>query len=221
MKQLLQILLFLLPTTIAAQDISLAPDSVFVEGPATNQPLLAFADISNHTNTSKVVIWKRLFEDIPAGWDSGVCTSLGCFLSDVSEGEFPMIPLESLGVDLQFETNGIPGNGRVEVKMYFENDSTDFVIGVYEASATSVNAEELLANDKIKVYPNPANDCIYMESENVEISRLDVFDMFGKLVYSKQDMPEKLETQSWKEGIYVIRFSASEYTVAKKVIVRK
>ncbi len=68
---------------VPAQNFTLEPIPSFVEGPAAWQPLIAFAEITNHTDTFQTVRWQRIVEDIPVDWNSHVCTPLGCILENI------------------------------------------------------------------------------------------------------------------------------------------
>ncbi len=144
MKKIVLILCVFCVNLAYGQDFSVEPNPAFAEGAADNSPLIAYAEITNNTYETQTVVWKRITEDIPEEWSSNVCTSEGCILAEIPMGDFTILPLESLNVDVQFNPGEIGGNGMVELKLYLESDSANVVAAVYHGNAlvTSVLEKE-------------------------------------------------------------------------------
>jgi hypothetical protein len=84
--------------------------------------------------------------------------------------------------------------------------------------------EPLPNNYSIKVYPNPAqtNLIFSYQSESQEPLQLDIFDMLGRMMYSKEiqtgNTPLNIET--WPKGVYVYRLNSKGILIkAGKLIV--
>ena len=78
-------------------------------------------------------------------------------------------------------------------------------------------------NDKIyktvKIYPNPASDFIFAESNN-NINNIEIFDINGKMILSKNSFSrtkEKINLSEIKQGIYIIKIYTTTNTVVKKL----
>ncbi|MBI4647311.1 MAG: choice-of-anchor L domain-containing protein [Bacteroidia bacterium] len=71
--------------------------------------------------------------------------------------------------------------------------------------------DEIILVNGIKVFPNPSKDIFYIESDNVTLKKIEVFDMLGNLVLTKEPAQKKfnINLSRFTEGIYFIRFNAS------------
>jgi len=91
---------------------------------------------------------------------------------------------------------------------------------------TAIN-ENLLENVQINVYPNPANNFIVMQfnslvKENISV---ELFDITGKsiqksIIYQGSTIAH-IDTRSLYNGQYLLRFTANNETVVKKIIIAK
>lgn len=79
------------------------------------------------------------------------------------------------------------------------------------------------------VYPNPAEGSFFIEaySKNIVIADINIFDSYGKVVYTKPVTIEGLntipiETYSWAAGVYTIKITNEKmnYHFIKKVVVQ-
>ena len=79
-------------------------------------------------------------------------------------------------------------------------------------------------NNEIEVYPNPCIDYLYINLSNywnIQGCIIQIFDMNGKLYYSKKinDDPEIIiETSDFLSGIYFIEFQNDKGTIIRKVV---
>ncbi len=203
MNRLFLFLFLFISARAAAQSFTLIPIPAEVEAPASEQPMIAFADLTNQTDSSQTVRWQRIVEDIPDGWASHICTPLGCIPEDISEGEFPMLPLEALNVDVQFDTYGIPGEGTVEVKLFFESDSTEVVIGRYFGTANGTSAVEETQQMPISIYPNPCMSNVYIRSD-ANIASVIIRDVFGNKCSQQTYTSDGIDTAGLVPSLYFI-----------------
>jgi uncharacterized protein YuzE len=69
--------------------------------------------------------------------------------------------------------------------------------------------------EKINVYPNPTNDAIFIDLKSK--GKLELFNMFGQLVYSKQNAQgiEKIEMQNLSIGLYLLKTETSIHKIIK------
>ena len=86
-------------------------------------------------------------------------------------------------------------------------------------SVSNINQERTIA-----VYPNPANNRIYITSVN-NINQIEMIDAAGRvaLSYQNENHDEKimLNTSQVAEGLYVLRLTGNNYTTNRKVLIRK
>jgi hypothetical protein len=87
-----------------------------------------------------------------------------------------------------------------------------------ELAMTSV--EDLEAG--VHVFPNPANDMIYVRSKNSTSCQLELTNMQGQVVYTgtMTDGFGQIATQALSEGMYMVRMSSEQGVHSSKVMVR-
>jgi hypothetical protein len=102
----------------------------------------------------------------------------------------------------------------IEDFSFVENDSVvfgDFVIS--GANNLSSKPEE-----QIKIYPNPTSDLLFIESDELEIEHLKLFDMNGRLIFQEElnakkysfNIPEELS-----KGMYFIELVLKDNTATQ------
>ncbi|MES2134440.1 MAG: T9SS type A sorting domain-containing protein [Bacteroidota bacterium] len=72
-----------------------------------------------------------------------------------------------------------------------------------------ITQEEIKSS--LKIYPNPANDLLYIKSENIkENEKIEIRNMIGELVYeSAATGLNELNASSWPLGTYVVKCGSS------------
>jgi beta-glucanase (GH16 family) len=82
-----------------------------------------------------------------------------------------------------------------------------------------VNVEEIFnLNNSIQVFPNPANDKVYVTAK-VAPSSLALYDIFGRLILRKVEDTERIDVSSLTPGVYFIEIYSNNEKVIKKVII--
>jgi hypothetical protein len=107
----------------------------------------------------------------------------------------------------------------IEDFSFVENDSVVFGDFVISGSNNLPSKPE----EQIKIYPNPASNLLFIESDKLEVELLRLFDMNGRLIVQEKlnakkyrfNLPEELN-----KGMYFLEFVLKDNTViqAKKII---
>lgn len=120
---------------------------------------------------------------------------------------------------------------------YTPDDSGDYYIGLHAASPGGtgvliiyeVKVTEGALNsagfdfDAVKVYPNPANDKIFIEAGNDDMIHLISFtDMNGRKIFEKRvdAVNGEIDLAQMAEGIYVVQLISDKAITTKKIIKR-
>ncbi|WP_430815107.1 T9SS type A sorting domain-containing protein [Carboxylicivirga sp. RSCT41] len=106
----------------------------------------------------------------------------------------------------------------IEIEVW--NQAGSYIIddvSVTESIANSTN--DILVND-IKVYPNPANDYINIQSLNGETLDVKIYDITGKFAMQQRMVRagERIDIQSLSKGIYVIEARSANHTSISKFV---
>lgn len=76
----------------------------------------------------------------------------------------------------------------------------------------------------IRLYPNPANDFLNIESKNqqVENFQISIFDYLGTLKHQEAALanPKRIDTSDWQSGVYLIRIQQGDAVTTRKVIIQ-
>lgn len=98
-----------------------------------------------------------------------------------------------------------------------------------------MNGQKGIASDNVKalrVYPNPSTGLlnINVKNANDKSYKIEVFDVFGKLVYSNEQVNNQgsefnteinLSNLNLSEGLYLINVSSDNQTLSQRVIIQK
>lgn len=61
------------------------------------------------------------------------------------------------------------------------------------------------------LYPNPAADAVIVESNHLEISKIEIFDLAGRLLLQREGMADqtfRIDVSAWKSGYYFVKVTA-------------
>lgn len=93
--------------------------------------------------------------------------------------------------------------------------TTTFVESQEECDALSTDDFSFI---EPKIYPNPTTDFFRLET-NIEISKIDVFDLNGKIVKSFKSDTNGYDVSELSNGIYIIRLENSLSSITQKLII--
>ncbi len=83
----------------------------------------------------------------------------------------------------------------------------------------TASAEDVLAS-KFNIFPNPANDYIQIDANDVKISSVAMYSMIGKEVISEKNLVNsRLNISNLTSGIYLLKVNADNRSLIKKIIV--
>lgn len=81
----------------------------------------------------------------------------------------------------------------------------------------TLDVDDTFANAFL-VSPNPATDYINISSENV-IDYVEIYDVLGKVIFSKKDNPKRLDVNTLTSGIYVLKIYSGRHSSTQKIII--
>lgn len=123
------------------------------------------------------------------------------------------------GVGTQNGPNIEPAAGTYRV--VFKSDTGEY------AFSDPTSTQNLLSNDIISIFPNPARDVINLEFKSDIFrgeARVNIFSMKGELVYSQTmnllDV-NIIPAQNLKSGTYILQIANDRYVVGKQLIIAK
>jgi hypothetical protein len=99
------------------------------------------------------------------------------------------------------------GNYYVNATIHYTNGSTStasyFQPACTESNQKSLNAEEEVTHDQVKLYPNPTNGILNIET-NIDYDELRVYSIGGKLIGSYSE--STIQVAELESGTYLLKF---------------
>lgn len=81
-------------------------------------------------------------------------------------------------------------------------------------------------NNQVALYPNPATTFLNIEknNKNIEINKIKIYDITGKLIFEKQNIDTskntiKLDLSSYKKGLYITVIETNKGRIQKKTTI--
>ncbi|WP_431133638.1 T9SS type A sorting domain-containing protein [Psychroserpens mesophilus] len=129
----------------------------------------------------------------------------------------------------------------VEVCDIFINEEDEFVFGLYGGDCmagcvlsefryvTVTNDCEVLEarlsidtaeKHKFKIYPNPAENQVFIESESLNEIIINIYNLIGENVLSRPLKNNFVNVSSLNSGVYMLNIEQDNRTVTKKLIIR-
>ena len=121
--------------------------------------------------------------------------------------------------DWAFSSTGIRNFPTVELTGNNLSDFSGMSYGEVNIDFAALSVNDAIAS-KFSVYPNPAKDFLTIDSRNINISSVNVFNVLGTKVLERKELNDnKLDVSSLSNGIYFLKISADNASVTKKFIV--
>ncbi|MBC8173457.1 MAG: T9SS type A sorting domain-containing protein [Chitinophagales bacterium] len=228
-KFLLPVCLLATVCFVQAQNlvISPSPSEGVEEG---GEIWVAHATLANNGTEAINLNWVRTENDYSDGWYTAICDFALCYSpgTDVAPSFMPMDPGESGDIKVNFYTNGLAGEGYVELEYYDIEDSAGYnTLGVFTASRLTSAFFTPGADNTFEVYPNPAvNEVNVVASFSSNVHAINLINIVGKTVqtakWNTSTGKMVINIQSLPEGIYFVQFvnDKNEIIATKKISVK-
>jgi len=121
-------------------------------------------------------------------------------------------------MDINWEFANTP---ETRLKEWLESDDT----GATSVDLITLNTEDFQQISNVAVYPNPANDVIYIMNNNSSQLSYDLYNVQGQRVLfsAVPDMNTAVNVSNLNAGIYFLRLfdGASNSSITKRIIIRR
>lgn len=156
--------------------------------PPTNKTdIILTAIVGPDESLSKKVAWSFISNSI--GAKLSVQSTSNCKISSANKGK----------VKVRASVN--------ENKSIYQDMEIEFTeTGVVVFDSLTSNIANRVKNS-IHIYPNPANDILYLDFENTEICKLQMFDLTGRMVMDGEIINKSINIASLNSGIYLLKVS--------------
>ena len=128
-----------------------------------------------------------------------------------SEDSMPNPPSLVLGtwVENNIDTEGTCGGDLTAMNAVLTGDVQDTTLGVDEFSVET----------QISIYPNPVKNTLYINHQNLNLDKVSLYDVFGKLVIDA-DQSHVVDVSQLNAGLYFVRIQVNDQALVKKLIIK-
>jgi hypothetical protein len=113
----------------------------------------------------------------------------------------------------------------LEVEQELENCETqnsslqatvDYLLQKLEDCESQSGLEDVSAN-RIKIYPNPVKDEVFITSE-YKVNRVEIYALTGSLLFSENNFSEKISLKNFAQGVYLLKIYTDKGIKIEKVV---
>jgi hypothetical protein len=201
--------------------------SVFRKDPLqiTYDYLINTTDAANIRAATKVIVYDSLLD-----WHIGEYDLFSGFSYTQIDGltyQFTNNSQNSIGQIWDFEVNTDttsnpvftfpdPGTYTVQLKTY---DNCDTLISTDTIIATATGVLDTDWANKLKLFPNPANDILYIDIEQIDEITIDIYDILGgKIPGFNNSVSNEIDLTSLETGLYFIKISFEGKSTIRKIV---
>ncbi len=90
---------------------------------------------------------------------------------------------------------------------------------IYVSIAVDINKHH--KNNILKIYPNPTNNIVTIESSDLNINKINILDITGRTIYQEKEKSRKciVNVNDYPKGIYLIKIEMNNQTIIKKLVI--
>lgn len=130
--------------------------------------------------------------------------------------------INDLGIEDSWitETADLTANSQVQLVIEARNNSAAeaffFDHVRFEGTLATPNSKK----PTISIFPNPVKDILIVQSNSSDPKEIKIFDVLGKMIWSRTTAEDILYLDSWKSGLYFIQIRQGSYSSTQKLVVQ-
>lgn len=175
---------------LSKAQISITPNTVVIEEVDIEEfDVVAHSIFKNESNRPGTFVWERTIMEISEEWTTAVCDVNTCYNPVVSTAEFDL-EAESEGIlDVHVYPGGVEGGAIIKLLVYDITSEENEAIAYYYFNRQSTSTVERI-NNKIKTYPNPVSDQVFIEAESNLVDYVEICNIQGQVVHAQKMFSE-------------------------------
>ncbi len=145
-----------------------------------------------------------------------------------------VLPLNATDTTVNWSVNPISGSASINssgVLIAIENGTVEVIATANDISGVSgsmlitIDDPTMGISDEqgveLVIYPNPVKDKLFVESLSMDLKRVRVFTVDGRLVYHRTIQAAKIElnVKGWSRGSYIIELTTQDNQIVKEKLV--
>lgn len=191
---------------LSKAQISITPNSVVLDEVDIEEfDVVAHSIFRNESNRPGTFVWKRTVLEISEDWTTAVCDVNTCYNPVVNTAEFDL-GAESEGIlDVHVYPGGFEGAAIIELLVYDITNEANEAKGYYYFNRQATSTVERI-NNKLKIYPNPVSDQVFIEAESGIVDFVEIHNIQGQVVHAqKMFSGNNLYVSHIPSGNYILR----------------
>ena len=136
----------------------------------------------------------------------------------------PSTPIYQNGTNMNSQNPNVrfPAYGVYSVKLKVSNAAgEDSIMKTNCISLSGLPVEDIYSNsNEIRIYPNPANEYIYIHSNNLIIKTIVIKDISGKQIEIIKTVSE-IDIRNYSNGFYILEMETDKGILLKKLIINR
>ena len=85
-------------------------------------------------------------------------------------------------------------------------------------SCASLNVTDISLSDEIILYPNPVKNKLFIVSNSVDISKVEIYSALGSLVKKVTRNFNSIQLEDLSKGLYLVKIYTDKIAITKKFI---
>jgi hypothetical protein len=101
---------------------------------------------------------------------------------------------------------------------------TDATVPENSITIETVRIENEMLSFKVRAYPNPASDVLYIEVIDQNHWSMEMYDVYGKIINSEQRISSRsheMDVSKLKRGLYILRVESDSDSSIQTIIIQK
>ncbi|GGD27425.1 T9SS type A sorting domain-containing protein [Hyunsoonleella pacifica] len=187
---------------------------IFVEQLLSTDPLLRF-----DSSLSPTIVTLNQYPNYVAR--QGTSSGFDCTTDAVNNDDWMAGRVNSVSYpDWRFSGTGTRNVPSAELTNNNFSDFSGLTYGEVNVNFAPLSVDENVVSN-FRIYPNPANNFITIESNNLQISSVSLYNILGKRILSENRLKDnRLNISNVAAGMYLMKINAEDRTLTKKIVIK-
>lgn len=176
---------------------------------------------SHPTNDTLYFKWKKHLVNIPNTWEASICDVGHCYTNIVDSSTCdPVFPSDVGIMSLHLNPHFEAGTGIVQVLFWEVNTPNNIDTLTWIITASGSLGVSNTNTENFKIFPNPSNNLLYVETNFSNQCLLQILNNEGKIIYTQTKNLKNIELDisHFTNGTYLLQIIHDNQIINKQFI---